>query len=132
MSATWAHPFRYAWFAGFWVVFWFPVPASLTRPPSVRGDRADPLNAVVGYHVAFCVSVTGVRWLLPLFALFRGCDRTRSTCALVKFVYLLLKRLSRLPSPELGLRGLNQVVQFFVCHVSEIHFRAPLVEGVAD
>src|SRR5699024_5016878 len=99
MRATRTHPFRYAWFAGFWVVFWFPVPPAGTWPPSVRRDRADPLNAVVCSHVAFCVSVMGAYWLLPLFALFRGFDRTRSTCALVKFIYLLLKRLSRLPSP---------------------------------
>src|SRR5690625_3252210 len=121
MSATWAHPFRYAWFAGFWVVFWFPVPASLTRPPSVRGDRADPLNAVVGYHVAFCVSVTGVGWLLPLLALFRGCDRTSSTCALVKFVYLLLKHVTCLPSPEFSLCGLNQLINLFRGHIREIN-----------
>src|SRR5699024_143898 len=112
-------PDRVVWCAVL-IRFDFFTPATHTRLASIIVDQRDPLFAVVGYYVTLEIHVLVTLDRLPWFALPTIRDHITAS-RFHNLSNLRIKRGLRLPSPELGLCVLNQLVQFFVCHTSEIH-----------
>src|SRR5699024_2376079 len=112
------------------VVFNEFTPTRLTKSTRVIVNVVLPGFAVVSHNVTLEIHVLVTLDWLPWFALTTIRDHI-TACRFHNLSNLRIKRGLRLPSPELGLCGLNQLVQLLISHVSQIH-SCSLVEGDGD